>query len=415
MTYPRMYRVRQRFSREREPDVRSAVARELQRVSRSLEIRKGARIGVAVGSRGIRDIALVTRALVDRLAAAGASPFIFPAMGSHGGATAEGQAAVLRHYGITEETMGCPILSSLETVQLGTSKEGIPVFVDHHAAAADHVVAINRVKAHTEFKGELESGLAKMLLIGMGKCVGARIYHSAFADLGFDRIVESVLPIVIEKARLLFGLAILENAYEETALIRAVLPRDILVEERDLLRRAKAMAPRLPFDNIDVLIVDEMGKNISGSGMDTNVIGRFYNHVAREPEKPRIKRIFVRDLTDESDGNATGVGLADFVHRAVVRKMDAVATNRNCITASNPEKARIPIVCESDRAAVEACLATIGLTPSDRARVVRIQNTLQLAELQFSDALAAERAVTEIEILSGPNAMEFDAAGRLLD
>ncbi len=414
MTYPRMYCVRQKFVREREPDVRSAVSRELQRVSGSLGIRPGARIGITVGSRGIRDIALVARALVEGLTAAGASPFIFPAMGSHGGATAEGQAEVLRHYGVTEETMGCPVLSSLETVLLGTSSEGIPVFADRHAVGADHVVVLNRVKAHTEFKGELESGLAKMLLIGMGKCEGAQIYHRAFADLGFDHIVESVLPIIIERARVILGLAILENAYEETALIRAVLPQDILTEERNLLRRAKAMAPRLPFDNIDVLIIDEIGKNISGSGMDTNVVGRFYNHVAREPEKPSIKRIYVRDLTDESDGNATGIGLADFVHRAVVEKMDVVATNKNCVTASNPEKARIPIVCESDRAAMEASLLTIGLTPPERARVVRIQNTLRLAELQISEALAGQSAVTELEILAGPNSLEFGPAGQIL-
>ncbi len=414
MTYPRMYRVRQTFAREREPDVRAAVSRELRRVSGSLGIRPGARIGITVGSRGIRDIALVTHALVESLTAAGASPFVFPAMGSHGGATAEGQAAVLRHYGVAEETMGCPVLSSLETIQLGSSIEGIPVFADRHAVGADHVVVLNRVKAHTEFKGELESGLAKMLLIGMGKCEGARIYHSAFADLGFDHIVESVLPIIIEKAKVLFGLAILENAYEETALIRAILPPDILTEERGLLRRAKAMAARLPFDNIDLLIVDAMGKNISGSGMDTNVIGRFYNHVAREPEKPRIKRIYVRDLTDESEGNATGIGLADFVHRTVVRKMDVVATNKNCVTASNPEKARVPIVCESDRAGIDASLATIGLTRPDRARVIRIQNTLRLTELQVSDALAEESAATELEILRGPETLEFDSVGQLL-
>ncbi len=409
-----MYRVRQAFAREREPDVPAAVSREFGRVSGSLGIRPGARIGIAVGSRGIRDIAPVTRALVESLTAARTSPFIFPAMGSHGGATAEGQAEVLRHYGVTEETMGCPVLSSLETILLGTSVEGIPVFADRHALGADHVVVVNRVKAHTEFKGELESGLAKMLLIGMGKCEGARVYHGAFADLGFDHIVESVLPIVIERARVLFGLAILENAYEETALIRAVLPRDILTEERGLLRRAKAMAPRLPFDKIDVLIVDQMGKNISGSGMDTNVIGRFYNHVAREPEKPRIKRIYVRDLTDESDGNATGIGLADFVHRTVVHKMDVVATNKNCVTASNPEKARVPIVCESDRAAIDASLATIGLTRPDRARVIRIHNTLRLTELQVSDTLVEESAVTELEILGGPDPLEFDSAGQLL-
>ena len=408
MTYPRMHRVRQTFAREREADPRAAVARELQRVSGSLNFKPGARIGITAGSRGIRDIAVIVRALVDGLRAAGAAPFVFPAMGSHGGATADGQTAVLRHYAMTDETLGCPVLSGMETVLLGTSADGIPVFADRYAAEADHVVALNRVKAHTEFKGELESGLAKMLLIGMGKCEGARIYHGAFADHGFDRMVTSILPMVVEKAKVILGLAILENAYEETALIRAVLPGDILAEERGLLRKAKEMAPRLPFDEIDVLIVDEMGKNVSGSGMDTNVLGRFYNHVAREPGKPRIKRIYVRSLTDESDGNATGIGLADFVHQSVVQKMDVAATNKNCITASNPEKARIPIVCESDRAALDVCFATIGLTRPERARAVRIRNTLRLAELQISEAFARQSAATEIEILDGPKPMEFE-------
>jgi hypothetical protein len=409
-----MYPVRQLFTRERESDIGAAVQREFNRIRASVRVRRGARVGVTVGSRGIHDIARVAQAVVGLLKDAGAAPFIFPAMGSHGGATAEGQAAVLRHYGVTEESMGCPVISSLETVPLGQSAEGIPVYLDRHAAEADHVVVLNRVKPHTEFKGSIESGLAKMLLIGMGKCEGARIYHRAFADLGFDRIVESLMPIVLEKARVLFGLAVVENAYDETALLRALLPEEMLDQERLLLLKAKELAPALPFDDIDVLIVDEMGKNISGAGLDTNVIGRFYNLVAHEPPRPRIKRIYVRDITPESMGNATGIGLADFVHRRVVEKLDPAATRANCLTASNPEKARIPIACDSDREALRYCFETIGLTPPERARVIRIQNTLRLDVLQVSSSLMERgQSRQNLTVLADPEVMDFDASGVL--
>jgi len=254
----------------------------------------------------------------------------------------------------------------------------------------------------------------KMLLIGMGKQEGARVYHKAFADFGFDRLVESLASVAIERSHILFALATVENAYDETALIRGLLPGEIVASERSLLRRAKELAPRLPFDEIDILIVDEMGKNISGAGMDTNVIGRFYNIVAREPEKPKIKRIFARSLTPESMGNATGVGLADFIHRGLADRMDSRATATNCLTAGNPEKARVPIVCESDQEGVDFCLGTIGLTPPEEARLIRIRSTLHLTEVEISRALAGEVAGrADLELLAGPVPLEFDNQGRL--
>ncbi len=414
MPYPEMFAVRQKFPREREIDVPAAVRRELRgRVDRT-RVKPGARVAVTAGSRGICNIALILKTVIEVLRDAGAEPFIFPAMGSHGGATAEGQAGVLAHYGITAETMGCPVLSSMAATRIGQSPEGVPVFLDKHASEADHVVVVNRVKAHTEFKGEIESGIMKMLLIGMGKQEGAGVYHKAFADYGFDRLVERLAQVAIEGAKVLCALAIVENAYDETALIRGLLPREIVSSERALLRKAKELAPRLPFDDVDVLIVDEMGKNVSGSGMDTNVIGRFYNLVAREPEKPRIKRIFVRDLTAESLGNATGIGLADFAHRRLVDKVDARATAANCLTASNPEKGRVPIICESDREGVDYCLATIGLTRPEDARVIRVRDTLHLTELDLSRALALQAAGRhDLQFLSGPAPMEFDSRGSL--
>lgn len=414
MPYPKMYAARQTFSRERELDLKGAVRREIQKISSQLKLKPGARVGLTVGSRGVANIATIARALVDELKTLGAKPFIFPAMGSHAGGTAEGQASVLHHYGVTEEAMGCPILASMAAVQIGHSKEGIPVFLDKHASEADHVVVLNRVKPHTEFKGEIESGIMKMLLIGMGKHEGAKVYHKAFADYGFDRIVESVAHVVIEKAKVLFALAIIENGYEETALIRGSLPQEIVASERVLLRKAKELASKLPFDDIDVLIVDEIGKNISGAGMDTNVIGRFYNIVAREPAKPKIKRIYIRDLTPESIGNASGVGLADFTHRRVVDKMDVRATNTNCLTAVNPEKARVPIICESDSEGLDLCLDTIGLTPPSDARIIRIRNTLHIIEVDISEALTKEiNGRSDLEIFAGPADLEFDASGEL--
>lgn len=415
MVYPEMFAMRQTFSHECEADVPGAVQRELRRIFAHTAIRPGARVAITAGSRGIRDLAAVIRAVVNELKSRGALPFIFPAMGSHGGGTAEGQAAVLRHYGVTEEDMSCPILSSMDCRRIGESKEGIPLFLDRHASEADHVVAINRIKEHTEFKGEIESGLMKMMLIGMGKQDGARVYHKAFTDFGFDRIAESLAHIVVERAKILFAIAIIENGYEETAMVRGLLPNEIIASERALLQKAKALAPRLPFDDIDIAVVDEIGKNISGAGMDTNVIGRFYNQVAREPAKPRIKRIYVRRLTEQSMGNAIGVGLADFVHRSVVERMDVRVTNNNALTASNPEKARIPIVCDSDREALDFCFNTIGLTPPEDVRMIRIRNTLNLTEIDISSRLATQAGMrSDLEVLAGPVRLAFDAAGELL-
>ena len=414
MLYPEMFALRQTFPRERETDIAAAVRREMGRILSPSRPKAGARVAVTVGSRGIHRLADIIRCAVDELKSRGLKPFVFPAMGSHGGGTAEGQASVIARYGVTEPAMGCPVLSDMSVVKIGESPEGVPVFLDRNAFLSDYVVVVNRVKAHTEFKGEIESGIMKMMLIGMGKQEGARVYHKAFADYGFDRVVEGLASVVIEKAKVLCALAIVENAYDETALVRGLAPAEIVASERLLLRKAKAIAPKLPSDAIDVLIVDQMGKNVSGSGMDTNVIGRFYNHVAKEPEKPKIKRIYVRDLTEESLGNAAGIGLADFAHRSLIGKMDSRATAVNCLIAGNPEKGRVPIVCETDREALEYCLGTIGLTPAEDARVVRIRSTLHLTDVEVSRSLVAElNGRSDVEVLSGPLPLAFDDTGNL--
>jgi hypothetical protein len=401
--WPQMYALRQSFPREQELDIAAAVRREFHKLGPQLQMRSGARVAISVGSRGICNLDKIVRAVVDNLKTLGAQPFIFPAMGSHGGGTAEGQRAVLEHYGISQQTMDCPILASMEVVELGRSEEGIPVFLDKYAAGADHIVVLNRVKPHTEFKGEIESGLMKMLLIGMGKHEGAKIYHRAFMDYSFDTIVQKVAGIVLSKAKILMALGVVENAYEETALVRGLLPQEIVEGDRALLRRAKELMPRLPFDEVDVLIVDEIGKNISGAGMDPNITGRFDSYMVPGGPKPRVKRIYVRDLTPESMGNAAGIGCADFIHRAVVRKMDLHATNINSLTALVPDKCRVPIVCETDREALDYCFATIGLRPPRDARVLRIRNTLHVTEINISQAyLPLVEGRTELKLVAGP-------------
>jgi hypothetical protein len=337
-------------------------------------------------------------------------------MGSHGGATAEGQQRVLAGYAVTAETMGCPVRSSMETVVVGQAAEGFPIHFDRHAWQADHVLVLNRVKPHTEFAGQLQSGLMKMMLIGLGKHAGARIYHRAIEDFDFDRIVRSVAREVMSRCRIVGGLAIVENARDETAQIVALRPEEIPVREPDLLRQAAAWMARLPFDAADILIVDQIGKDISGTGLDTNVVGRkHHDHAAAPHEVPKIKRIIVRDLTDRSYGNAAGIGIAEFCLDRVVEKMDVPATFVNCLTANHVRGAMIPVHFATDREVLDAALATIGLTDPVDARIMRIKNTRDLTELSCS-ASYYQDALTRanLEVLGPPGEMNFDNDGCLL-
>jgi hypothetical protein len=412
--YPDMYRIRQRFVGPVVPDIPAAVAAELTRIDVAALIKPGSTVALTAGSRGVANIATIIKATADYLKSLGAKPFIIPAMGSHGGGTAAGQLDVLRHYGISEETMGVPLRATMEVVQIGETPDGLPVWLDKYAAEADHIGVINRVKPHTDFSGAIESGLFKMMTIGLGKYHGAQHYHRANVQYGYEHVIRTVGRTVLQRARIAFGLGIVENGYDQTAIVRAVRAPQFEETELELQALAKKLVARLPFDFIHLLIVEEMGKNLSGSGMDTKVIGRLMNIVEPPLTQPRILRIYVRDLHDDSYGNATGVGLADFVSRRLVDKIDPRATYINCLTGLSPESGRIPITLETDREAIDAALGTIGLVKPEAARIVRIQNTLRLEELDVSEALLAEVKQREhLTVLWGPKPLAFDHAGNL--
>jgi hypothetical protein len=409
MQYPRMVRVRQQATAPAVPDVRAAVQAALDAIAVGNLVRPGATVAITVGSRGIANLAAVLRTVAGVLAARGARPFLVPAMGSHGGASAEGQRDVLATLGVTEASIGVPIRSAMETVLLGTTPEGIPVHVDRHAASADHVVLVNRVKPHTTFTAAVESGLLKIATIGLGKQIGAATYHRAIIDHSFERVVESASRVVRAGVALAFGVALVENSSEETAHVEAVLPDDLRAREADLLGLARRLMARLPVEDADLLIVDEMGKNVSGSGMDTNVIGRKPGATG-----PRIRRIFVRELTANTHGNAYGIGFADFTTTRLVRAVDYRATAVNAVAAAHPEAAMMPMHFDSDREAIEVALATAGLRGPADARVIRIRNTLRMRDVEVSAPVAAElRARPDLEVDGDAHDMTFDAQGNL--
>lgn len=413
---PRMIRVRQTFDARRVEDVTTEVTRQLLTLKLHERIRPDQTVAVTAGSRGIAHIGKMTRAVIDHLKSIGARPFIVPAMGSHGGGTAAGQAQLLEHYGITPELMGCEIRASMETIIVDKTPQGIPVHFDKHASQADHVLIVGRVKPHTGFVGEVESGLHKMMLIGLGKHEGAKIYHRAIADYSFMEIITAVAASVISKCRVVGGLAIVENAYDETALIEAVPPSKFLEREKELLKLATQWLPRLPFPTTDLLIIDRIGKNISGTGLDTNVVGRKFNdHAGTDRDTVRCKRIFVRGLTEETHGNATGIGLSEFTNQRTADAIDRKITAINCVTGLHPTAAMIPIAYETDREVVEQALHTCGLVEPPDAKIVQIQDTLHLAEVLVSEAYLPEISRRpDLEQMSEPQEMAFDAAGNLL-
>src|SRR5438874_7812556 len=408
---PRMIRVRQTFPRPRVADIPRAVAATLGEAA--LRIKPGDTVAVGAGSRGIANIDTIVGATVRWLKDLGARPFVFPAMGSHGGGTADGQLSVLEHYGITEATMGCPVRATMGVVQVGAAL-GLPVWLDAYAAEATWIGVVNRVKLHTDFKGSIESGMFKMMTIGLGKWKGATQYHRANVNHGYETVITAVGRAILAKASTGFGLGIVENGYDETGRIEAVNAANLEDGERRLLKDAREWMARLPFSPIDVLVVEQIGKNISGSGMDTNVIGRPSNPHEPFPNDPKILWIVALELTDESYGNATGIGNADFTTRRLVEKIDMKPTLINCITACTPNGAKIPATYDTDREAIETALSCIGLTPPEKARVIRIKNTLMLGEIEVSEAFAADLARRpDLTPLGDPTPLPFDVAGRL--
>ena len=407
-----MLRVRQVFPRPRLADIPGGVRATLG--AARLPIKRGDTVAVGAGSRGIANIDAIVKAVIGCLQDLGARPFVFPAMGSHGGATPEGQREVLAHYGITEATMGCEIRATMDVVQVGEAL-GMPVWLDRIASEADWVGLVNRVKPHTDFKGSIESGLFKMLTIGLGKWHGATQYHRANVNHGYETVITAVGREMLAKARIGFGLGIVENGYDETARVEAFSAADLEAGERRLLKDAREWMARLPFSPIDVLVVEEIGKNISGAGMDTNVIGRPSNPHEPFPADPKILWIVALDLTEESGGNATGIGNAEFTTRRLRDKIDWKKTAINCLTACAPNGAKLPLVFDSDREAVESALDCIGLTPPEQARVIRVKNTLVLGEIECSEAFLPEIAQrSDLEVIGVPRPLGFDAGGQIV-
>jgi hypothetical protein len=415
---PLFFTIRQTFDRPRVEDPTAAVRGEIEKVLSARSVAAGARIGVTVGSRGIRDIATVVRAAVDFLKGRGARPFVIPAMGSHGGATAEGQRQLIAHYGVTEDAMGCPVRAEMETRSLGRTASGVEARMAEAAWQSDGILLVNRVKPHTDYKGPIESGLAKICAIGLGKYDGALEIHRHLFTVGLGEAIRGVAEKLVATGRILGGLAILENAYHETAGIVGVPAEGLFETEERLLTEARRLMGRLPLDEIDVLVCDRLGKNISGAGLDTNVVGRsVYGYTAGQPwcdGMARILRIAVMDLSDESDGNAVGMGLVDFVPRRFTKRVDADVTRLNALTSCSPTGAKTPVVLADDREAILAAIRTSPLRP-EGPRVVYVRDTLELEHVLVSEACRPLVASREgIEVVSGPAPLRFDGEGRLV-
>ena len=407
---PRWVRVRQNLVTATIDDVAAAVASEFARPEIRETIQPGQRVALTGGSRGIDRIDLVLKAAAHEVKQLGAEPFIVPAMGSHGGATAEGQLEVLAHYGVTEEAMGCPIRSSMETVLLGHVEGGVPVWFDKTAySEADITIPINRVKPHTDFHGPIESGLMKLLAIGLGKQKGADTFHGrSFAE--FPTLIPAVGRFTLQHVPIPFGLALVEDGHSRLSLVEAVPADSIWEREQELLKIARDRMARLPGEKIDVLIVDQLGKDISGIGADTNVINRYWHGPL--PQPPHIQRVVMRDLTKDTEGNACGIGLGDVVLKQIVDKLDPVQTYMNCITAKGPEGARIPLTVANDREAIFVALACCLQTENETARIMRIQDTKHLEDLWVSEPLLPQMEATgRVHRVGEAEEIAFDAQG----
>ena len=415
MDFPHMIRVRQTFNGTVLDNIAGEIRSQIENLGLEDIVQNGQTVAVACSSRGLCNYSGIVKSVISALKLMGLSPFIIPAMGSHGAATAAGQKRVLEHLGINEADVDAPIKSSLEVVRIGETQDHIPVYLDKLASEADHIVLINRIKKHTEFDHEFESGLIKMMGIGLGKQEGAATYHEAMLTFGYPRVLLTVARKVMQHSNLLFGLGSVENGYGQTASI-GVCPRDSIEEmEKELFKSAKAFAPSLPFDEADIIIIDEMGKEISGTGFDTKVVGRIgLPLVTAEPESPRIKRIVVCDLTEGSEGNAVGVGIADIITQRLLDKIDMDALNINTITGVCPEMGKIPLTLKNDKEALEIAIKCVGLIPKEKLKIMRIKNTSLLSEVDVSEAYEKELSNrTDLEVVIEKKAMAFDTDNNL--
>lgn len=409
---PNVAKVKYNFPCGKINDVEKAVLSELKKRNILERINKGNTVAIAVGSREISNLSLILKTLVNEIKAIGGYPFIVPAMGSHGGATAKGQEEILAGFGITGEEMGVPVKSSMEAIEIGKTETGIPVHMDKYSFQADCIIPVGRIKPHTDFRGQYESGLMKMIAIGLGKQKGASVCH----QLGLECMSENIHAIArvsLAKTNIIFGLGIIENAFHGTYRIIVLQKEKIEEEEHELLQEAKSLIPRIPFRKVDIIVIDEMGKDISGTGMDSNVIGRSSTLGMWEPY---AERIVVLDLTHKSHGNTNGIGLADIITLKLFNKMDFEQTYPNAITSAEPKAVKIPIVMPNDELAIKCAIKTCVGIGEEGVKLVRIKNTLSINQFYLSKALIKEAEESEdIEIISESGLMKFDGAGNLID
>ena len=423
MSLPSLFRVRQKFPDQAIEDVEVEVRRELESLALEQRIKPGQSVAVTVGSRGIDRLVEIVRAIVAYLKSIQAEPFVVPTMGSHGGGTVDGQIAVLHSYGVTEEAVGCPIRTATEDGQnvdarlIGTSADGIPIHFNRAAFEADHIFVFNRVKPHTSFTGSVESGLLKMLLIGLGGPDGARVYHQAIQRFSFEHIIRSTARQVIDLCPIVAGLAVVENAYDRVSTVRGVLPEAFEDTDQELLVLAREQIPSLPFEKIDLLLVDQIGKNISGTGLDTNLVGRkTYDHKAAETETPKTQRIAVRRLAEGSHGNAIGIGIAEFCRSDLIETVNWDATRLNALTSGRVPAAMQPLDYPTDREMISVALNTVGLPDITKARMIWIHDTLHVTELECSEAYYEEAVRrSDLEVLASPSEIQFDESGNLIE
>ncbi len=414
ISLPKMAYVDQEFPRPKVEDFAAAIQDQLAQHKEAIGDLSGKKIAITIGSRGITNQTEIAKALIDELKGQGAEPFIFPAMGSHGGGTEEGQRKIVEDYGITEESMGVPIISSLETKEIGKTELGIPVYFNIPAYEADGVIILNRVKPHTDFSGKVESGLQKMMVVGIGKIKGAQNLHNNTTSYPFDELIPATAKMVIETGKILGGLALIENAYHETAEIVFVPAQDIPEKEPELLNRAKNYMPSLPVESADVLVLDFIGKDISGVGMDPNIIGRRYRINTHWQEKPDITRIVLMDLSPKTKGNAVGIGLADFCTQRAVDKVDKKSTYLNAITSLNTVCSNLPLHFDDDRELLQHTFNSLG-NLKNGLRMLHIRDTLNLTRIEASEALLGDlMSHPNVTTISEPHQLAFDENGHVV-
>lgn len=408
---PRMVKCEQLFERPLIRDIDQELINKLYQKKALSNIKKDQNIAITVGSRGIANLPFIIKTLIREIKKIGARPFLVPAMGSHGGATAEGQKSMLEGMGFSEEYVGVPIKSSMEVVQIGTSANNLPVYMDKFAYNADSTIIINRIKPHVSFRGDYESGLIKMITIGLGKQKGADVCH----NLGFGMMAENIVDIArvtLEKSNIIFGIGILENAYHETCKIETLRTDEIENREPYLQKEAKRLAPKLYFDKFDVLIIDEIGKDISGTGFDTNLVGRYNNKFISGG--PDITRVAVLDLTEKSHGNGNGIGLVDFTTKRFFEKMIFEQTYPNSLTSTVPSSVKIPMVLKSDKQVIQACIKTSNILNREKVKMVRIKNTVEMGEIEITcNLLDVVRTNEKLNILSEPYFLKFNGKDNL--